>query len=142
MPDIPRGWRLVAAVFAVCLLAGMVGPGTASAQELRPSLKVPTVIASVAAAADWASTYHAMTNYHVRETNFLLQGLQGSPGKLVTAGAAIDVATFAAWNTMIGPRHPKVAVCRHVGHGRLSDVPRRPQPPQRTAGASPHSLTL
>ena len=110
MPDIPRGWRLVAAVFAVCLLGGMIKPGTASAQELRPSLKVPTVIASVAAAADWASTYHAMTNYHVRETNVLLQGLQGSPCKLVTAGAAIDVATFAAWNTIIGPRHPKVAV--------------------------------
>jgi hypothetical protein len=110
MPHIPKGWRLVAAVFAVCLLPGVVGSGTASAQELRPSLRVPTVIASVAAAADWASTYHAMTNYHVRETNFLLQGLQGSPGKLVTAGAAIDVATFAAWNTMIGPRHPKVAV--------------------------------
>jgi hypothetical protein len=109
MPDIPRGWRLVAAVFAVCLLAGMIEPGTTSAQELRPSLRVPTVIASVAAAADWASTYHAMTNYHVRETNVLLQGFQGSPGKLVTAGAAIDVATFTAWNTIIGPRHPKVA---------------------------------
>ena len=81
MPDIPRGWRLVAAVFAVCLLAGMIEPGTASAQELRPSLRVPTVIASVAAAADWASTYHAMTNYHVRETNVLLQGFQGSPVK-------------------------------------------------------------
>jgi len=110
MPDIPRGWRLVAAVFVVCLLAGMIEPGTASAQELRPSLKVPTVIASVAAAADWFSTYHAMTNYHVRETNVLLQGFQGSPGKTVAAGAAIDVATFTAWNTMIGPRHPKVAV--------------------------------
>ena len=110
MPDIPRGWRLVAAVFAVCLLAGMIKPGTASAQELRPSLKVPTVIASVAAAADWASTYHAMTNYHVRETNVLLQGFQSSPFKTVAAGAAIDVATFTAWNTMIGPRHPKVAV--------------------------------
>ena len=52
MRHIPMGWRLVAAVFAVCLLAGIVEPGTASAQELRPSLKVPTVIASVAAAAD------------------------------------------------------------------------------------------
>ena len=110
MPDIPRGWRPIAAVFAVCLLAGMSAPGTASAQELRPSLRVPTVIASVAAAADWASTYHAMTNYHVRETNVLLQGFHGSPFKTVAAGAAIDVATFTAWNTIIGPRHPKVAV--------------------------------
>jgi hypothetical protein len=60
-------------------------------------------------AADWASTYHAMTNYHVRETNFLLRGLQDSPGKLVVAGAAIDAATFTAWNTWVAPRHPKVA---------------------------------
>ena len=50
-----------------------------------------------------------MSNYHVRETNFLLRGLQDSPGKLVIAGAAIDAATFTAWNTWVAPRHPKVA---------------------------------
>ena len=103
----PRGWRLITAVFVVSLCVGLTD--SASAQELRPSLKIPTTIASVAAAADWASTYHAMTNYHVRETNFLLRGLQDSPGKLVVAGAAIDVATFTAWNTWVAPRHPKVA---------------------------------
>ena len=103
-----RGWRLTAAVFVLSLLPG-IAASTASAQDLRPSLKIPTTIASVAAAADWASTYHALTNYHVRETNFLLQPFQGSPGKLVAMGAAIDVGTFTAWNTMIGPRHPKVA---------------------------------
>lgn len=107
MPYIPSGWRLAAAVFVVSLLPGVSGVG--SAQELRPSLKVPTTIASVAAAADWASTYHAMTNYHVRETNIFLQPFQRSPGKLVLVGAAIDAATFTAWNTVIGPRHPKVA---------------------------------
>jgi hypothetical protein len=95
-------------VFVVSLLHG-IAAGDASAQELRPSLKMPTTIASVAAAADWASTYHALTNYHVRETNVLLQGFQGSPGKLVAMGAAIDVGTFTAWNMLIGPRHPKVA---------------------------------
>jgi hypothetical protein len=104
MPDILRGSRLCAVVFFVCLL-----PGICSAQELRPSLKLPTTIASIAAAADWASTYHAMANYHVRETNVLLQGFQNSPGKLVTAGAAIDVATFSAWNVLVGPKHPRVA---------------------------------
>ena len=104
MPYIPRGWRLVAAAFVVSLL-----PAIASAQELRPGLKIPTTIASIAAAADWASTYHAMSNYHVRETNFLLRGLQDSPGKVVIAGAAIDAATFTAWNTWVAPRHPKVA---------------------------------
>jgi hypothetical protein len=108
MPYIPGGWRLVAAAFVVSLLPGL-GASSASAQELRPGLKIPTTIASIAAAADWASTYHAMSNFHVRETNFLLRGLQNSPGKLVVAGAAIDAATFTAWNTWIAPRHPKVA---------------------------------
>ena len=111
MPHIPRisraGWRLVAAVFVVSLLPGLTG--TASAQELRPSLRIPTTLASIAAAADWASTYHAMTNYHVRETNVLLQPWQKSPGKLVLVGAAIDVVSFTAWNKVIGPRHPRVA---------------------------------
>ena len=113
MPYIPSGWRLVAAVFVVSLFVGLIGASSASAQELRPglspNLRIPTTVASIAAAADWASTYHAMTNYHVRETNFLLRGLQNSPGKLVIAGAAIDAATFTAWNTWVAPRHPKVA---------------------------------
>jgi hypothetical protein len=109
MPYIPRGWWLTAAAFVVSLLVGMAGPRDAQAQELRPSLRIPTTLASVAAAADWASTYHAMTNYHVRETNILLQPWQDSPGKLVVIGAALDVATFTAWNKMLGPRHPKVA---------------------------------
>jgi hypothetical protein len=108
MPYIPSGWRLVAAVFVVLLFPGLMG-ASASAQELRPSLRIPTTIATVAAAADWASTYHAMSNYHVRETNVLLQGFQNSPGKVVVAGAAIDAATFTAWNMWIGPRHPRVA---------------------------------
>ena len=98
----------MAAVFVVSLLPGS-GATSASAQELRPSLRMPTTIASIAAAADWASTYHAMSNYHVRETNFLLQPFQKSPGKLVAVGAAIDVGTFTAWNMVIGPRHPKIA---------------------------------
>jgi hypothetical protein len=107
MLHILKGWRLVAAVFAVSLVPGL--NSTASAQELRPSLRIPTTIASVAAAADWASTYHAMSNYHVRETNILLQPFQKSPGKLVLVGAAIDAASFTAWNKMIAPRHPRVA---------------------------------
>ena len=104
MRHISIRWRLVAALFVVFLL-----PRTSLAQELRPSLKTPTTIASIAAAADWASTYHALTNYHVRETNILLQPLQKSPAKLVVVGAAIDVATFTARTKWVGPRHPRVA---------------------------------
>ena len=110
MPHIPMGWRLVAAVFVVSLLPGLAGLSPASAQELRPSLRIPTTVASIAAAADWASTYHAMSNYHVRETNVLLQPFQKSPGTLVVVGAAIDAASFTAWNKVIGPRHPRLAV--------------------------------
>ena len=103
-----RGWRLVAVAFVVCLLSGM-GASSVAAQELRPSVKLPTTVASIAAAADWASTYHAMTNFHVRETNLLLQPFQKSPGKLVAVGAAIDVGTYSAWNMLVAPKHPKVA---------------------------------
>lgn len=101
------GRRLAAAVFVVSMLFGL--SSTASGQELRPSLRIPTTIASITAAADWASTYHAMSNYHVRETNILLQPWQKSPGKLVIIGAAIDAASFTAWNSVIGPRHPRIA---------------------------------
>ena len=107
MRHVRMGRRLAAAVFVVSVLSGL--SSTASAQELRPSLKLPTTIASITAAADWASTYHAMSNYHVRETNILLQPWQKSPGKLVLIGAAIDAASFVGWNTVIGPRHPRVA---------------------------------
>jgi len=105
MPDNhPRGWRLAAAVVVVCLL-----PGMASAQDASPRLKLPTLVASAAAAADWASTYHALKYYQVRETNPLLQSWQQEPGKLITVGAAIDAATFSAWNLTMGPRHPRLA---------------------------------
>ena len=106
MPTVhPGGWRLPAALLVLCLL-----PGVVSAQEPPPSrLKLPTVVAGAAAAADWASTYHALKHYQVRETNPLLQPWQERPGKLVTVGAVIDVATFSAWNVTMGRRHPRVA---------------------------------
>ena len=105
MPYIRRGWRLAAALLVVCLLV----PSFASAQDSSVNLKVPTIAASVAAAADWASTYHALTNYNLRETNPLLQSFQHSPGQLVTMGAAIDAVTFSAWNMAMGRKHPRVA---------------------------------
>ena len=100
----PGGWRLLAALFVVCLL-----PGVAFAQEVPSRLKLPTIVASAAAGADWASTYHALKYYQVRETNPLLQSWQQKPGKLVTMGAAIDAVTFSTWNLTMGRRHPRVA---------------------------------
>jgi hypothetical protein len=79
------------------------------AQERPKPLKLPTIAASAAAAADWASTYHALTFFDLRETNPLLQPFQSSPGRLVSVGAAIDAATFSTWNVTVGRKYPRVA---------------------------------
>lgn len=104
MLSIQYGWRLTAALVVVCLL-----PGIASAQDNSSRLRLPTIAASAAAAADWASTYHGLKYYNLRETNPLLQPFQRSPGRLVTVGAAIDAASFSAWNVAMGRRHPRIA---------------------------------
>ena len=82
-------------------------PTVATAQEHR--LKIPTFAASAASAADWASTYHALKYYKVREVNPLLRPFESSPASLVALGAVIDAGAFSAWNLTVGRRHPKVA---------------------------------
>jgi hypothetical protein len=104
MLSFQRSLGPAAVLLVVCLL-----PGTASAQDNSSRLRLPTIAASAAAAADWASTYHGLKYYKLRETNPLLQSFQRSPGQLVTMGAAIDAATFSAWNVTVGRRHPRVA---------------------------------
>ena len=96
--------RLLAVVFMVSIC-----PAVAAAQETTPSLKLPTYAASIASAADWASTYHALKYYKVREVNPLLRPFESSPGSLVTMGAMIDVGAFSAWNLTVGRKSPKVA---------------------------------
>jgi len=103
MPYLYRGWRPVAALFLVCLF-----PAVASAQDTG-RLKLPTFAASAAAAADWASTYHTLKHYRVREMNPMLQRFDRTPGRLVTVGAAIDAAAFSTWNLTVGPKHPRLA---------------------------------
>jgi len=102
------GRRLIAALFIVSI------PAVAAAQDTpalapSPSLKLPTYAASIASAADWASTYHALKYYKVREVNPLLSPFESSPGSLVTMGALIDVGAFSAWNLTVGRKSPKVA---------------------------------
>lgn len=94
--------RLLAALFLVSFL-----PAVASAQE--GMLKIPTIAASAAAAADWASTYHALKYYKVREMNPLLQPFQNYPATLVSMGALIDAGTISAWNLTIGQKNQRVA---------------------------------
>ena len=94
-------WSLTIAL-CVC-----VAPSLARAQSI--SLKPPTIAAGAAAAADWATTYHALKYYKLREANPLLQPLSGSPGPLVSIGAAIDVGAVSAWNLSIGRSRPQAA---------------------------------
>ena len=97
-----RMQRIIAAGFLFVLV-----PAVVSAQD--SSLRVPTIAASAAAAADWASTYHALKYYKVRETNPFLRPLDGSPGPLVTVGSLMDAGAFSAWNLTVGRKHPRVA---------------------------------
>lgn len=78
-------------------------PAASSAQSLR----VPTIAASVAAAADWTTTYHALQHPTIRETNPLLQPWS-QPASIVTAGVLMDVAGVTAWRRVVGPKHPRV----------------------------------
>ena len=94
--------RTVAALFLVCLL-----PAVASAQDDR--LRIPTIAASAAAAADWASTYHALKYYKVREANPILRPLDGSPLSMITVGGLIDVGAFSVWNVTVGRKNERVA---------------------------------
>lgn len=81
-------------------------PRTAAADDLR----VPTIAASAAAAADWATTYHALKYYRVREVNPLLRPFDHEPGAMITLGAAIDAGLLSAWNLSVGRRNERVAV--------------------------------
>jgi hypothetical protein len=111
MPTTGRCRRLAAALLVVCAFS----TSTAFAQSpteplLRPSLRIPTIAAGVAAAADWATTYHALTNYRVHETNPFLRPWYDSPGKLVGMGALMDIGAVSAWNITMGQKHPRVAI--------------------------------
>jgi hypothetical protein len=99
--------RRVFPVVVVCLPTVLV-PAEASSQDAR--LKPATLAASAAAAADWASTYHALKYYQLRESNPILQPWQRSPGRLISMGSVIDAGTVTAWNLTIGRKHPGIAV--------------------------------
>ena len=94
---------MAALVVVLCL------PATAFAQEQQRSLRIPTIAAGAAAAADWASTYHALKHYRVYEQNPLLRPFQESPGPMVSLGAVMDVGAVSAWNMTVGRKNPRVA---------------------------------
>lgn len=104
MPVVLRVSRMAALVVSLCAL-----PAVCAAQNTQ-SLRSATMAASAAAAADWASTYHALKFFEVRESNPILRPFDRTPGRMVTLGAALDVGAISAWNLTMGREHPKVAV--------------------------------
>ena len=85
-------------------------PAPAAAQDREPSLRIPTIAASAAAAADWASTYHALKYYKVQEQNPLLKPIQHRPGSMISLGGMIDAGSVSAWNLTVGRKNQRVAV--------------------------------
>lgn len=96
-------WFALLALVALC-------PSTSAAQEQPGKLKIPTIAASAAAAADWVSTYKALKYYKVREQNPMLRPFQDSPGSMVSLGAVIDAGSVSAWNLTVGRKNQRVAV--------------------------------
>lgn len=96
-------WLILFAV--ICMV-----PAAAAAQDREPSLKIATIAASAAAAADWASTYHALKYYKVQEQNPIIRGLQHRPGPMISLGGIIDAGSVSAWNLTVGRKNQRVAV--------------------------------
>jgi hypothetical protein len=94
----------IAALFLCLVLL----PSLAVAQE--SALRVPTIAASAAAAADWASTYYAVKYFHVRELNPFINQMQHEPARMISMGAAIDAGIVSAWNLGMGRKNERVAI--------------------------------
>ena len=104
-------WHIDRSIRGLVISASLLcaWPGVAAAQDASGRLRAPTIAASVAAAADWASTYHALKHYHVRESNPLLRPFDRSPSSVVTLGAMIDAGGFSAWHLTVGRKNPRAA---------------------------------
>jgi len=103
MVCVRRSFR-IAALF-LCLVTL---PSLSIAQE--NALRAPTIAASAAAAADWASTYYAIKYFKVREMNPLINSMQHEPGRMISMGAVLDAGIVSAWNLGIGRRNQRVAI--------------------------------
>jgi hypothetical protein len=94
----------------VILSLALACPTVASAQEDPPArLKLPTTMFAAAAAADWATTYHSLKNFRLREANPVLRPFDDTPAKMILLGGAIDIGAVAAWNYGVGRNHPRLA---------------------------------
>jgi hypothetical protein len=105
MPGMLPHRRCVPLILVLALIIAF--PLEVRADESR--LRVPTTVFAAAAAADWASTYHALKYYRLSESNPLIRRFDDQPAKLVAIGAAIDAGAVIAWNTGVGRKHPRLA---------------------------------
>lgn len=103
----PHNGRL--RVLAAAVLAALILPSAASAQQQQGRLFWPTVAASAAAGADWATTYHALKFYNVQEQNPVLKPFQSTPARMISMGGLIDAAGLSTWNVVVGRKHDRVA---------------------------------
>ena len=100
MLPIGRFFRIGVAAGLCCAV-----PAAATAGDL----KAPTIAASIAAAADWATTYHTLTHFRTREANPLLRPLDHRPGAMVAVGSAMDAGIISAWTLTVGRKNERVA---------------------------------
>jgi hypothetical protein len=84
-------------------------PGRAGAQDAGGGLRLPTIVAGAAAAADWGTTYYALKHFRLREVNPILSPMQHEPGRMISMGAAMDVGLVSAWNLSLGRNHERIA---------------------------------
>ena len=101
---------LMSRYFRIAVLFSLVAllPSLAVAQE--SPLRAPTIAASAAAAADWASTYYAVKYFKVHEMNPFINPLQHEPAQMISMGALLDVGIVSAWNLGIGRKNERLAV--------------------------------
>ena len=107
-----RAGMLSYKLVVILVVVALACPGTLFAQQddAAPRLRLPTAVFAAAATADWATTYHGLKYYRLRETNPLLSPLERTPAKMVLLGGAIDIGGVALWNHTVGRKHPRVAV--------------------------------
>ena len=92
-------------ILTVAVLLAFAVPASAE-------LKMPESVFIVAAASDWAMTYHhcsmpGFATSPVRcEGNPLVSGLSKHPAAMVLTGAAIDAATLYGWAKLTKAHHP------------------------------------